>query len=89
MFSWQTYSWTSAFGTQRMSQPIVNGLVYAPGSSIVPFVMHGGVVRAREAFDEMRFPSPHITAAVQPVSFVETHGVDHKRIAFPVADRMT
>src|SRR5262249_26235853 len=35
LFSWQMYSMISPFGTQLMSNAMVQGRVYAPGSSMV------------------------------------------------------
>jgi hypothetical protein len=35
LFSWQMYSMISPFGTQLMSKAMVQGRVYAPGSSMV------------------------------------------------------
>src|SRR6267142_1350774 len=46
------------------------------------FVVHIVIGGTREAFDKMHFSGMHITVAGEPVSFIETDGVDYQRVSF-------
>ena len=89
LFAWQMYSIVSSSAVQRMKNPVVQGRVYAPGSSISHLDLHVVGVETSKSLNQVELVRVRRALPLHPESFVEADRVDDQRVPFPVADRVS